>query len=46
MFTTLIDANTLSQHLSDPQWVILDCRHDLMNPDFEDDPLQIGRAHV
>jgi len=33
MFTTLIDANTLSQHLSDPQWVILDCRHDLMNAD-------------
>jgi len=34
MFNTLIDANTLSQHLNDPQWVILDCRHDLMNPDF------------
>ena len=34
MFTTLIDAHTLSQHLNDPQWVILDCRHDLMNPDF------------
>ncbi len=34
MFTTLIDANTLSQHLSDPLWVMLDCRHDLMNPDF------------
>ena len=34
MFTTLIDANTLSQHLNDPQWVILDCRHDLMNPEF------------
>jgi thiosulfate/3-mercaptopyruvate sulfurtransferase len=34
MFTTLIDAHTLSQHLHDPQWVILDCRHDLMNPDF------------
>ncbi|MTW12561.1 sulfurtransferase [Pseudoduganella eburnea] len=34
MFTTLIDANTLSQHLDDPKWVILDCRHDLMNPDF------------
>lgn len=34
MFTTLIDANTLSQHLTDPRWVILDCRHDLMNPDF------------
>jgi len=34
MFNTLIDANTLSQHLNDPKWVILDCRHDLMNPDF------------
>jgi thiosulfate/3-mercaptopyruvate sulfurtransferase len=34
MFTNLIDANTLSQHLNDPKWVILDCRHDLMNPDF------------
>jgi len=34
MFTTLIDANTLSQHLNDPKWVTLDCRHDLMNPDF------------
>lgn len=34
MYTTLIDANTLAQHLSDPKWVVLDCRHDLMNPDF------------
>jgi thiosulfate/3-mercaptopyruvate sulfurtransferase len=34
MFTTLIDASTLSQHLSDPRWVILDCRHDLMDPGF------------
>lgn len=34
MHTTLIDANTLSQHLTDPRWVILDCRHDLLNPDF------------
>ena len=34
MFTTLIDANTLAQHLNDPKWVILDCRHDLMNPAF------------
>lgn len=34
MHTTLIDANTLSQHLTDPHWVILDCRHDLLNPDF------------
>ncbi|MCE3263237.1 MAG: 3-mercaptopyruvate sulfurtransferase [Pseudoduganella sp.] len=32
MYTTLIDAHTLAQHLDDPQWVILDCRHDLMDP--------------
>ncbi|MYN03541.1 sulfurtransferase [Pseudoduganella sp. DS3] len=34
MHTTLIDATTLAQHLTDPDWVILDCRHDLLNPDF------------
>ncbi len=44
MFTTLIDANTLSQHLSDPQWVILDCRHDLMNPDFG--PNAVAEGHI
>jgi len=34
MYKTLIDAEPLSQHLMDPNWVILDCRHDLLNPDF------------
>lgn len=34
MFTTLIDAETLARHLDDPLWVILDCRHDLLHPDF------------
>jgi len=34
MYTTLIDVETLAQHLTDPNWVILDCRHDLLNPDF------------
>ena len=34
MYKTLIDVETLSQHLMDPNWVILDCRHDLLNPDF------------
>lgn len=42
MFTTLIDAQTLSQHLTDPQWVILDCRHDLMNPAFGRDAFAEG----
>lgn len=32
-YTTLISAAELSKHLKDPNWVILDCRHDLMNPD-------------
>lgn len=31
MHTTLIDSATLAQHLTDPDWIVLDCRHDLMN---------------
>lgn len=42
MHTTLIDANTLAQHLNDPKWVILDCRHDLMNPAFGRDAFAEG----
>jgi thiosulfate/3-mercaptopyruvate sulfurtransferase len=34
MHTTLIDAPTLARHIDDPKWVVLDCRHDLMNPAF------------
>ncbi|MDQ9168938.1 sulfurtransferase [Oxalobacteraceae bacterium R-40] len=32
-YTTLISCADLAQHLSDPDWIILDCRHDLANPD-------------
>ncbi|NMM37003.1 MAG: sulfurtransferase [Glaciimonas sp.] len=32
-FTTLISAAELAQHLPDNGWVILDCRHDLANPE-------------
>lgn len=32
-FTTLISATELSDHLNNPDWVILDCRHDLGNRD-------------
>jgi thiosulfate/3-mercaptopyruvate sulfurtransferase len=42
MYTTVIDAATLSAHLDDPQWVILDCRHDLMNPNAGIDSFAIG----
>jgi thiosulfate/3-mercaptopyruvate sulfurtransferase len=31
MYTTLIDAAALAAHIDDPSWVVLDCRHDLMN---------------
>lgn len=30
--TTLIEATELAQHCDDPDWVILDCRHDLSSP--------------
>jgi thiosulfate/3-mercaptopyruvate sulfurtransferase len=42
MHTTLINAATLAQHLTDPAWVILDCRHDLMNPDAGRDGFAVG----
>lgn len=32
-FTTLISAAELAQHVFDPNWIVLDCRHDLTNPD-------------
>ena len=32
MYTTLIDAATLAQHLDDPTWVVLDARFDLTAP--------------
>jgi thiosulfate/3-mercaptopyruvate sulfurtransferase len=30
-YTTLISAADLAAHIDDPNWVVLDCRHDLMN---------------
>ncbi|MYN15293.1 sulfurtransferase [Rugamonas sp. FT107W] len=42
MHTTLISASDLSQHLTDDNWVILDCRHDLMNPNAGRDGFAIG----
>jgi thiosulfate/3-mercaptopyruvate sulfurtransferase len=31
MHTTLIEAAALATHLNEPSWVVIDCRHDLMN---------------
>jgi thiosulfate/3-mercaptopyruvate sulfurtransferase len=31
-YTTLISAAELAQHVLKPDWIVLDCRHDLANP--------------
>ncbi len=31
LFTTIIDVEALGGHLADPNWVIVDCRFDLLN---------------
>lgn len=31
-YTTLISAAELAQHVLEPDWIVLDCRHDLSNP--------------
>jgi len=31
MFKTLISASQLAAHIDDPKWVVVDCRHDLVN---------------
>ncbi|HEY1326751.1 MAG TPA: sulfurtransferase [Casimicrobiaceae bacterium] len=33
MFSTLVSTAQLAQHLDDPNWVIVDVRHDLAQPD-------------
>lgn len=33
MFTTLADTDTLARHLTDPRWVVVDCRFTLTNAD-------------
>jgi thiosulfate/3-mercaptopyruvate sulfurtransferase len=33
MYGTLIDVQTLAAHLDDPDWVVIDCRYDLTDPD-------------
>jgi thiosulfate/3-mercaptopyruvate sulfurtransferase len=42
-YTTLISAQQLAQHIEDPNWVVLDCRHDLLNPDFGRTAFAAGR---
>lgn len=44
MFTTLISAADLAAHLGQPDWVILDCRFDLANPDAGASQFAAGRV--
>ncbi len=44
MHTTLISPADLAAHLDDPNWVIVDCRHDLMNPNAGRDGYAIGHV--
>ena len=40
--TTLITAAELAQHVFSPDWVVLDCRHDLTNPQAGIDAYHAG----
>ncbi|MFL6657908.1 MAG: sulfurtransferase, partial [Massilia sp.] len=42
MYTTLITPADLASHLGSPDWVVVDCRHDLMNPTAGSDGYAIG----
>lgn len=34
MYQTIISTQKLAEHINDPEWVIVDCRFDLANPDW------------
>lgn len=41
-YTTLISAAELAPHIDDPKWIVIDCRHDLANPDAGRDAYAAG----
>ncbi|MBA3549066.1 MAG: sulfurtransferase [Nannocystis sp.] len=41
-YTTLISAAELAEHIFSSDWIVLDCRHDLMNPRFGMDSYRVG----
>src|SRR5829696_6954621 len=44
MFTTLVRAEELATHLSEPDWVVFDCRHDLT--DYEHGRRNYLESHI
>jgi len=43
-YTTLVSTATLAAHLTDPRWVVFDCRHDLARPEWGRAEYQ--RSHI
>ena len=43
-YTTLVSTAQLAAKLEDPDWVVLDCRHDLANPDVG--PREYAAGHI
>jgi len=41
---TLVSTSVLAEHLSDPGWIVLDCRHDLFKPDAG--RAEYDRSHI
>ncbi|PPC90100.1 MAG: sulfurtransferase [Methylobacter sp.] len=41
-YKTLISADTLKHHLNDSNWIIVDCRFALMNPDYGSTAYRLG----
>ena len=44
MHTTLVSVEELAQHLTDPEWIVCDCRHDLT--DYESGRRAYAQAHI
>ncbi|MRR31256.1 sulfurtransferase, partial [bacterium] len=34
LYTTIVTTEILAQHLRSPDWIIIDCRFDLANPNW------------
>ena len=43
-YRTLVDTALLAEHLSDPDWVVIDCRHDLLKP--EAGRIAYAKSHI
>ena len=43
-YTTLVDTSVLASHIGDPDWIVFDCRNDLMNA--EAGAADYARAHI